>query len=243
MACPGETVARRSVAFFLLTSVVNFAAVVLIGGLMGIGVLGDGGEQTLSLILAAGAALLVVVVPLVLLGFARVAGDNKIGALARTLGAGVTETRHVLRHGGWMAWTGAIGYWAFDTLALWFSLRAIQSSIPIGSTAMGHLIGMLGSLIPIPGGIGGVDGGLVGSLIAYGAGASVALAAVVAFRAVNTVVRLVVGAPALAVVLSREAAASVSSAPAPVAIEDAEAETLETRQACRSVAVAAEEAA
>ncbi len=215
----------------------------IIGGLMGIGLLADGGEQTLSLVLALGAAALVVVIPLVLLGFARVAGDNKVGTLARTLGAGVTETRHVLRHGGWMAWTGAIGYWAFDTLALWFSLKAIEAAIPIGSTAMGHLIGMLGSLIPIPGGIGGVDGGLVGSLIAYGAGASAAVAAVVAFRAVNTVVRLVVGAPALAVVLSREAAATVAAPSPPSAIEPADPDTVETRQACRSVAVAAEEAA
>jgi uncharacterized membrane protein YbhN (UPF0104 family) len=241
----GETVARRSVAFFLLTSAVNFAAVVLIGALMGMGLLADGGEQTLSLVLAAGAAALVVVIPLVLLAAARMAGDGKLGVLAKTLGGGVTESRDVLRRGGWMAWSGAVGYWAFDTLALWFCLKAIAAAIPIGSTAMGHLIGMLGSLIPIPGGIGGVDGGLVGSLIAYSAEASAAVAAVLAFRVVNSVVRLLVGAPALIVVLSREAGASTPATRFDRGAAEEEELVAEELQACRRVAVAAcdEEAA
>ena len=34
---------------------------------------------------------------------------------------------------------------------------------------MGYLIGQLGGLLPIPGGIGGIDGGLIGTLIVYGA--------------------------------------------------------------------------
>ena len=37
---------------------------------------------------------------------------------------------------------------------------------------MGYLIGQLGGLLPIPGGVGGIDGGLVGTLVVYGAPAA-----------------------------------------------------------------------
>ena len=33
---------------------------------------------------------------------------------------------------------------------------------------MGYLIGQLGGLLPLPGGIGGIDGGLIGALIVFG---------------------------------------------------------------------------
>ena len=37
---------------------------------------------------------------------------------------------------------------------------------------MGYLIGQLGGLLPIPGGVGGIDGGLIGTLVVYGAPAA-----------------------------------------------------------------------
>ena len=37
---------------------------------------------------------------------------------------------------------------------------------------MGYLIGQIGGLLPIPGGVGGIDGGLIGTLIVYGAPAA-----------------------------------------------------------------------
>ena len=33
---------------------------------------------------------------------------------------------------------------------------------------MGYLIGQLGGLLPLPGGIGGIDGGLLGTLVVFG---------------------------------------------------------------------------
>jgi hypothetical protein len=38
---PGEEVARRSVAFFLLKSLTNFLAVAVVGGLLAVGIRGD----------------------------------------------------------------------------------------------------------------------------------------------------------------------------------------------------------
>ena len=43
------------------------------------------------------------------------------------------------------------------------------ASPEISIVLMGYLIGQLGGLLPIPGGIGGIDGGLFGALILYGA--------------------------------------------------------------------------
>ena len=58
---------------------------------------------------------------------------------------------------------GAVGYWAFDNAVLWATYHAFGLSPPLTVLLMGYLIGQLGGLIPIPGGIGGIDGGLIGT--------------------------------------------------------------------------------
>ena len=63
---------------------------------------------------------------------------------------------------------------------------------------MGYLIGQLGGLLPIPGGIGGVDGGLIGTLVVYGAPAAATAAAVLAYRVILFWLPLVVGGAAFA---------------------------------------------
>jgi uncharacterized protein (TIRG00374 family) len=42
---------------------------------------------------------------------------------------------------------------------------------------------MLANALPLPGGIGGVDGGMIGSFIAFGVPAGLAVVAVLAYRA------------------------------------------------------------
>jgi uncharacterized membrane protein YbhN (UPF0104 family) len=49
--------------------------------------------------------------------------------------------------------------------------------VPIGVVLMGYLIGQMGGLLPIPGGVGGIDGGLIGALVVFGAPAAPAAAA------------------------------------------------------------------
>ncbi len=58
---------------------------------------------------------------------------------------------------------------------------------------MGYLIGQLGGLLPIPGGIGGIDGGLIGTLIVFGAPAAETAAAVLAYRVILFWLPLAVG--------------------------------------------------
>jgi uncharacterized protein (TIRG00374 family) len=44
-------------------------------------------------------------------------------------------------------------------------------------------VGMLGNLLPLPGGIGGVDGGMIGAFAAFGVDVRLAVVAVLAYRA------------------------------------------------------------
>jgi uncharacterized membrane protein YbhN (UPF0104 family) len=64
---------------------------------------------------------------------------------------------------------------------------------------MGYLIGELGGLIPVPGGIGGVDAGLVGTLALYNVSLTPAAGAVLIYRAIALWVPAVVGAGAFIV--------------------------------------------
>jgi len=61
---------------------------------------------------------------------------------------------------------------------------------------MAYLIGQLGGALPIPGGIGGIDSGLIGTLIVYGIRAAGAVAAVLLDRVVLFWVPIVMGLPA-----------------------------------------------
>ena len=69
---------------------------------------------------------------------------------------------------------------------------------PVSIILIGYLIGQLGGLLPIPGGIGGIDGGLVGTLIVYGEPAAPAAAAVLAYRVILFWLPLLVGGLAFA---------------------------------------------
>jgi uncharacterized membrane protein YbhN (UPF0104 family) len=89
----------------------------------------------------------------------------------------------LLRSGQWAAIAGAVGYLSFDIAALIAAFAAFGGGLPLAPLVFGYVIGQLGGLIPIPGGIGGVDGGLIGALVLYGSSLPQAAAAVLAYRA------------------------------------------------------------
>jgi uncharacterized protein (TIRG00374 family) len=91
---------------------------------------------------------------------------------------------------------GSIGYWAFDNAVLWASFHAFGHTPPITIVLMGYLIGQLGGLLPLPGGLGGIDGGLIGTLIVYGTPAAVTAAAVLVYRTILFWLPLLLGAAA-----------------------------------------------
>jgi uncharacterized protein (TIRG00374 family) len=67
---------------------------------------------------------------------------------------------------------------------LWVSFRAFGEAPPVGALTLAFLIGYLGNVLPVPGGIGALDGGLTGALILYGAAPASAAAAVLVYHAI-----------------------------------------------------------
>lgn len=69
-------------------------------------------------------------------------------------------------------------------MIVWATFRALGPAPPLAILWIAYLIGELGGLIPVPGGIGGVDAGLVGTLALYNVSLSSAAGAVLAYRAI-----------------------------------------------------------
>jgi uncharacterized membrane protein YbhN (UPF0104 family) len=211
-------IARRSVAFFFLTSVPNVVGVIVLGLGMAAGVIEGPSSLALTLVpgvIAAGAIVLTI-------AGGRWAGRAEVRAAAHgetqarlprvlgTLSGGVNESLALLRrHDPWLI-VGLIGYLGFDVMILWSTFHAFGSAPPLPTVWIGYLIGELGGLLPIPGGFGGVELGLVGTLVLYKVPLSAATAAVLGYRAVALWVPAVLGTIAFVILrrsLSNEAIA------------------------------------
>jgi uncharacterized membrane protein YbhN (UPF0104 family) len=205
-----DRIARRSVAFFLIKSSVNFVAVAVIGTLMAIGLFGPPLSLALTALPAALAAIviaLVLAIPRIGPGLDPAPDASKprrlFAATRRALIDGTAEAVEIARSHDALVVAGAVGYWAFDNAVLWATYHAVGADIPVSVILMGYLIGQLGGLLPLPGGIGGIDGGLIGTLIVYGAPAAPTVAAVLAYRVILFWLPLLGGA--LAFVMLRRA--------------------------------------
>jgi uncharacterized protein (TIRG00374 family) len=194
---PTDQVATRSVAFFLIKCAANFAAVAVVGVLLWLGV-GPSLSSALTILPAVLAIAVMVAVGSLPLLLSRASGDGRVARAARTLGRGVSEALRLLRTGHPAIVLGSLGYWAFDNLVLWACFHAFGVHVPLTVVLMGYLIGQLGGLLPIPGGLGGVEGGLVGTLIVYGVSARDAVAAVLAYRVIQFWIPLLLALPAFA---------------------------------------------
>ncbi len=220
----GDRIARRSVAFFFLTSVPNVLGVIVLGLCLTFGLL----PGRASVLLSLGPVLVAIAAVLITLASGRLAarGQRRLAErkgerahLTRTLGAisgGVKESVMLLReHDPWLL-IGLFGYLFFDVMILWATFHAFGDSPAVAIIGMGYLIGELGGLIPIPGGLGGVDLGLVGTLVLYHVPVGEATAAVLAYRALALWIPAVLGSAAFVALkrsLSREAAAISGCSP------------------------------
>ena len=117
-----------------------------------------------------------------------------MAAARRALINGTAEAIAVVRSGDLLVIFGAIGYWAFDNAVLWATFQAFDASPPISVILLGYLVGQLGGLLPIPGGIGGIDGGLFGAFVLLGTPVATTAAAVLAYRVILFWLPLIVGA-------------------------------------------------
>ena len=73
-------------------------------------------------------------------------------------------------------------WWAFDIAALWACFEAFGASPAVGVLVVGYFVGMLANTLPLPGGVGSVDGGMIGAFVAFGVDPAAAIVAVLAYR-------------------------------------------------------------
>jgi uncharacterized membrane protein YbhN (UPF0104 family) len=182
---------------------VNFATAALAGAALAIGALAGGG----SALLTAGPAVAATLVMALVCALPRVLSCRRRrrgGRLGRALdGAetalsdGIRDARLLVRSGDPQIIAGTIGFMALDLAALGAAFVAIGALPPLGVLALAYVVGQLGGLIPLPGGVGGADGGLIAALALYGTPLSAAAAAVLAYRAFQLGLPALLGAVAV----------------------------------------------
>jgi uncharacterized protein (TIRG00374 family) len=101
------------------------------------------------------------------------------------LGEGTGDAVLLLRRRPLAVLSGSFGYMAFDIAALGFCFLALGHSPDFGVLVFAYLVGQLGGLLPLPGGIGGTEGGLIGVFAVYHVPLAKSAAAVLAYRALQ----------------------------------------------------------
>lgn len=83
-------------------------------------------------------------------------------------------------------------------LALYFSLHAVHSGLSLSSVMLSYSFAVwFSTILPTPGGIGAVETGLTGALVAFGLKFDIALSAVLVFRLISFWIPFFIGALAL----------------------------------------------
>ena len=119
----------------------------------------------------------------------RLAGSERtarvlaaVSAGAATVASGVRGALAMVRSRD-PALLGALAWWGFDIAVLWACLEAFGEAPPAAAIVMAYFTGMLGNLLPLPGGVGGVEGGMIAALLAFGVPGGLAVVSVLSYRA------------------------------------------------------------
>jgi putative heme transporter len=192
-------VACRMVAFMVLLYAV-YAASLLIDGIgLGSGLFPGGGSFAITFLPAIIAAVLIAIAAAVALlpgdlerqlgawtaGYGRRSRWLRRAATGPALAAsGIRTAIAVLRSRDPGA-LGALAWWGFDISVLWAMFHAFGSPPPFTVIWMAYFVGMLGNLLPLPGGLGGVEGGMIGAFAAFGVDFNLAVLAVLSYRGIS----------------------------------------------------------
>jgi putative heme transporter len=101
---------------------------------------------------------------------------------AGAIAAGIRGALALLR-GRDPALIGAVAWWGCDIGVLWACFHAFGEPPPPAVLVMAYFTGMLGNLLPLPGGVGGVEGGMIAALIGFDVPGGLAVVAVLSYRA------------------------------------------------------------
>jgi uncharacterized protein (TIRG00374 family) len=200
---PPKDTASRMVAFNVLLYAVYMLTLMIDGILMSTGVFDVPAPPGLTIVPAAIAGGVIIIFLL----FTFVPGDlerrfseasqehfwgrtmRRVATVPSTLAVGTREAFRFVREPerGTLAIVGAIGFWAAQIAILWAAFKAFGGDVPIAVVVQGFFVGMLANLIPLPGGVGGVDAGMIGAFALFniaGLGDSTIFAAVLTYRLV-----------------------------------------------------------
>jgi len=181
---PRKETAARMVAFLVLLYAVYMLTLLINGILMRTGVFDVPAPPGLTVVPAAIAGGII----LIFLLMALVPGDlerrfssgsqekfwgrtmRRLATVPATAAVGTREAMAFVREPsrGALALLGAIGFWAAQIGILWASFKAFGVEVPLAVVVQGFFLGMFANLIPLPGGVGGVDAGLLGAFALFG---------------------------------------------------------------------------
>ena len=183
---PAGRIAQRSAVLFLYTSAINVITLILAGLGLFLGLPGPD-NPLLSIVPAAVGALVMVLFLLLPRYVDRIVQRIEPGRLHTFLtetAASVRDTERLIFHPDWRI-IGAIGYLWFDIAVLFACFAAAGHTPPVAPVVLAYQIGYLSNFIPVPGGIGVLDGSMIGMLVLYGVGGTVATAATLAYHAIS----------------------------------------------------------
>jgi uncharacterized protein (TIRG00374 family) len=195
-----RTVAAQMVTFITMLYAVYMGALVIFGIGLRTGVLPGGGSFAITIVPAIfGGCVIALFLALTLIPVdverrlaaweARRGADGRgrrvlarLVTLPALAASGVRGALAVARSRDPLA-LGALAWWAFDIATLWASFKAFGASPSVSVVVMAYFVGMFANVLPLPGGIGGVDGGMIGAFLAFGVNAPIAVVAVLVYRA------------------------------------------------------------
>jgi uncharacterized protein (TIRG00374 family) len=193
-----RTVAARMIAFLTLLYGVYMATLVICGLGLYVGLFPGPAPFAITVVPAIFGAVVIVVFLL----FALLPGDferlvarwahgsgrgsrfvRRAAAAPATAATGVRTALALIRTRD-PGLFGAIAWWGFDIAVLWACFHAFGAAPPQAVIVMAYFVGMVGNTLPLPGGIGGVDGGMIGAFTVFGVPVELSVVAVLAYRAI-----------------------------------------------------------
>jgi uncharacterized membrane protein YbhN (UPF0104 family) len=243
-----RTVATRMLGFMVLLYSFYALAVAAVGFGLWSGVLAGGGSVALTLVpgLVAlglvGGAIAAATLARRRFGAASESGEAtgwraRLAKASVAVGDGVREAGAVVRRRD-PRLIGGLMWWAFDIAVLWASFRAFGEAPPVAVLVLAYFLGLVGNTLPFLGSVGGVDGGMIAALVAFGANPAASIVAVIVYRLFSCWAPTVPGAIAFARLRRRVAAwqrEDAGEAPAPADLSAAR-----ERRASRARGFAAE---
>src|SRR3954447_3535494 len=193
---------RTLLTFLVLLYAVFLGAILVAGALVATGTVNGDGPLALSAVPAAVAGTCIAIA--LGLGLRHPGAPDadapaggrgaRLRAAAALLSDAVRDALALVR-GADPRLLGALAWWTFDVAVLWSAFQAFGGAPPLGVLVLAYFVGQVANTIPLPG---AVSGGTVGVLLAFGVAGDLALAAVLAYRAVAIWVPGTAGTVALA---------------------------------------------